>query len=338
MIPISPAPLVELQGLTKIYTSGDNAWNRLLRRPPERLRAVDGVDLTIYRGEILSLVGESGSGKTTLGRSILRLVEPTSGQVRYNGQDILPLPKAQMQPIRRKMQMIFQDPHSSLNPRMTVRQTLGEVLRVHTIVPPARVESRILELLGMVGLSADAIDRQPRHFSGGQRQRIGIARALAIEPEFIVADEPVSAVDVSIQAQILNILLDLKDRLGLTILFIAHDLSVVQYISNRVGVMYLGKIVEIAPRRQLFAQPRHPYTQGLLLAAPQPDPGHQTTQVALEGEPPSPLNPPSGCRFHTRRYLATELCSRVEPPLAEIAPGHLSACHHHDKLVWPPIR
>jgi peptide/nickel transport system ATP-binding protein len=220
---------------------------------------------------------------------------------------------------------------------MTVRQTLSEVLTVHRLYAPAQVDARIEELLHMVGLPADAMQRYPRHFSGGQRQRIGIARALAVEPELIVADEPVSAVDVSIQAQVLNLLKDLKEQLGLTMLFIAHDLSVVQYISTRVAVKYLGKIVEIAPRKRLFAHPRHPYTQGLLLAAPQPDPQHRSTRVAIEGEPPSPLHPPPGCRFHTRCSLASERCRREEPLLQDIGGGHLVACHHHDQALWPPV-
>jgi ABC-type oligopeptide transport system ATPase subunit len=246
-------PLIEVKALTKTYAGHGDLWQRLSGQQPEILRAVDGVDLTINQGEIFGLVGESGSGKTTLGRCLLRLVEPSSGQVLYRGQDILPLPPSRMQAIRRKMQIIFQDPYSSLNPRMTVGQTLAEVLKVHRLCPAQQVNQRVQELLGMVGLPPDATQRYPRHFSGGQWQRIGIARALAVEPEFIVADEPVSAVDVSIQAQVLNLLLELKARLGLTLLFIAHDLSVVQYISNRVGVMYLGKIVEVAPQRSLFS-------------------------------------------------------------------------------------
>jgi oligopeptide/dipeptide ABC transporter ATP-binding protein len=329
-------PLVDVNALSKRYVVNDSAWRRLTRRPQEVLYAVDNVSLQIAPGEILGLVGESGSGKTTLGRCLLRLIEPSGGQVRYKGQNILELERPRMQEIRRKMQLIFQDPYSSLNPRMTVRETLGEVLTVHRLCPPAQVDARSAELLHMVGLPPDALQRYPRHFSGGQRQRIGIARALAVEPEFIVADEPVSAVDVSIQAQVLNLLKDLKDQLGLTMLFIAHDLSVVQYISTRVGVMYLGKIVELAPRKALFAHPRHPYTQGLLLAAPQPDPLHRTTRVAVEGEPPSPLHPPPGCRFHTRCALASERCRREEPLLADIGGGHFVACHHQDQVSWPP--
>lgn len=329
-------PLLEVNGLSKQYVISGGTWKRLTRKPQDVLHAVDGVSLRISQGEILGLVGESGSGKTTLGRCLLRLIEPSGGQVLYKGQNILDLPQGRMQEVRRKMQLIFQDPFSSLNPRMTVRETLAEVLTVHRLCAPSQVDGRIGELLHMVGLPADAMQRYPRHFSGGQRQRIGIARALAVQPEFIVADEPVSAVDVSIQAQVLNLLKDLKTQLGLTMLFIAHDLSVVQYISTRVGVMYLGKIVEVAPRKQLFAHPRHPYTQGLLLAAPQPDPLHRTTRIAVEGEPPSPLHPPPGCRFHTRCVLASERCRVEEPLLQDIGGGHMVACHHHDQAYWPP--
>ena len=328
-------PLLEIKGLSKHYFLNAGLWRRLRRKPETVLHAVDNVSLNINRGENFGLVGESGSGKTTLGRCLLRLIEPSAGQVLYKGQDVVGMPRAEMQGIRRKMQMIFQDPYSSLNPRMTVGQMLGEVLTVHRLCAPRLVNARIQELLHLVGLPADATQRYPRHFSGGQRQRIGIARALAVEPEFIVADEPVSAVDVSTQAQVLNLLLELKAQLGLTLLFIAHDLSVVQYISTRVGVMYLGKIVEIAPRKMLFAHPRHPYTQGLLLAAPQPDPFHHTTHVAIEGELPSPLNPPPGCRFHTRCYLASARCREEEPLLQEIGGGQSVACHHQELAVWP---
>lgn len=329
-------PLLAVNGLSKRYVLNAGLWQRLTRKPELVLHAVDNVSLRIERGENFGLVGESGSGKTTLGRCLLRLVEPSAGQVIYKGKDIVGLPPSEMLAVRRKMQMIFQDPYSSLNPRMTVGQTLGEVLTVHHLCPPRQVKDRIQDLLSLVGLPGDAAQRYPRHFSGGQRQRIGIARALAMDPEFIVADEPVSAVDVSIQAQVLNLLLELKAKLGLTLLFIAHDLSVVQYISTRVGVMYLGKIVEIAPRKTLFAYPRHPYTQGLLLAAPQLDPFHQTTRVALEGEPPSPLRPPPGCRFHTRCYLANDRCHQEEPPLREIGGGHWVACHYYERSEWPP--
>ncbi len=291
---------------------------------------MDDVSFSIERGEIFSLVGESGSGKTTLGRTILRLVEPTSGSIVFDGTDITKLDAAKMRRARRRIQMIFQDPVSSLNPRLTVRQVLGEVLHVHAICPPAQIPKRIAELLALVGLPADAIDRTPRHFSGGQRQRIGIARALAMEPSFIVADEPVSAVDVSVQSQIMNLLLDLRDRLGLTLLFIAHDLSVVRYLSDRVGVMYLGRIVESGTRDQMFTAPRHPYTQALLAAAPRPDPAHVGTVAAIGGEPPSPLDPPTGCHFHTRCPLASDLCRQVAPEPEIVAPGHLVRCHHHE--------
>jgi oligopeptide/dipeptide ABC transporter ATP-binding protein len=334
--PYNGTSLVEIRSLAKEYIGRGGLLRRLVGGHPEAVHAVDGVDLTIQRGEILGLVGESGSGKTTLGRCVLRLIEPTRGAVLYQGQDILRLPAGEMRSIRRKMQMIFQDPFSSLNPRLTVREMIGEALTFHRLRSPNRVGERVAELLHMVGLPADAAARFPRNFSGGQRQRIGIARALAVEPEFIVADEPVSAVDVSIQAQVLNLLLELKNRLGLTMLFIAHDLSVVQYISTRVGVMYLGKVVEVAPRQTLFTMPRHPYTQGLLLAAPQPDPAHRTTRVAIEGDPPSPLRPPPGCRFHTRCYLASQRCHTEEPLLQDIGGGHTVACHHHDRAVWPP--
>jgi oligopeptide/dipeptide ABC transporter ATP-binding protein len=327
------SPLIDIRGLSKTYPLRGGAFDRLRRRPRATLRALQDVELSIYRGEIVGLVGESGSGKTTLGRCLLRLVEPTRGQVLFDGQDLLRLSPGELQPMRRKLQMIFQDPYSSLNPRMTIYDTLAEVFVVHRLCPPAEIKTRVAELLELVGLRADASARYPRHLSGGQRQRVGIARALAVHPEFIVADEPVSAVDVSIQAQVLNLLLDLKERLHLTLLFIAHDLSVVQSISNRVAVMYLGKIVEVAPVRTLYSIPRHPYTQGLLLAAPRPDPKHRTKRVALEGDPPSPLRPPPGCPFHTRCYLATERCRVEMPPLLDLGGGQKVACHYHDKAA-----
>jgi oligopeptide/dipeptide ABC transporter ATP-binding protein len=327
------SPLIEIRGLSKTYPLRGGMLDRVRGKPSATLRALQDVDLSIYRGEIVGLVGESGSGKTTLGRCLLRLVEPTDGQVLFDGQDILRLSASQLRPMRRKLQMIFQDPYSSLNPRMTIYDTLAEIFAVHRLCPPAEIKARVAELLQLVGLPPDVSARYPRHLSGGQRQRVGIARALALEPEFIVADEPVSAVDVSIQAQVLNLLLDLKDRLHLTLLFIAHDLSVVQSISNRVAVMYLGRLVEVAPVRSLYSIPRHPYTQGLLLAAPQPDPKHRTQRVALEGDPPSPLQPPPGCPFHTRCYLATERCRVEVPPLLDLGGGQQVACHYHDKAA-----
>jgi len=325
-----PEPLLQVRNLSKHYGSNRSLISRLSGAPAPRLIAVDDVSFTIGQGEIFSLVGESGSGKTTLGRTILRLIEPTSGSIIYDGTDITALDKTRLRLARRQIQMIFQDPFSSLNPRLTVRQMLGEVLHVHGIRPPEQIDSRIAELLSLVGLAPDSIDRTPRHFSGGQRQRIGIARALAVEPRFIVADEPVSAVDVSVQSQIMNLLLDLRDRLGLTLLFIAHDLSVVRYLSDRVGVMYLGRIVEIGTRDRIFAAPRHPYTQALLRAAPRPDPAHRGTEAALGGEPPSPLDPPKGCHFHTRCPRATALCRNIAPPPETVAPDHIVRCHHHD--------
>lgn len=329
-------PFLEIKGLSKTFSSRSGITDRMMGRSKDMVYALEDINLTIHRGEILGLVGESGSGKTTLGRCILCLHEPTRGQILFRGQDIVPLSPSQMQPIRRKLQMIFQDPYSSLNPRMTIGQTLSEVLTVHHILPRSEVDNRVRELLRMVGLPTDSAGRYPRHFSGGQRQRIGIARALAMGPEFIVADEPVSAVDVSIQAQVLALLLDLKQRLGLTILFIAHDLSVVQYLSNRVAVMYLGKLVEVADAKKIYGQPLHPYTLGLLLSAPQPDPAHRTHRVAVEGDPPSPLHPPSGCRFHTRCFLANDRCSVEEPAFRDVGGGHWVACHYYERMAARP--
>lgn len=329
-------PLLEIKGLSKSFAARSGITDRVTGRSQDKLYALDNINLDIYRGEILGLVGESGSGKTTLGRCLLRLVEPTKGEVLYRGQDVVKMSASQMQQMRRKMQMVFQDPYSSLNPRMTIHDTLAEVLTVHHIVPTKEVDARVRELLRMVGLPQDAGSRYPRNFSGGQRQRIGIARAIAMGPEFLVADEPVSAVDVSIQAQVLALLLDLKARLGLTILFISHDLSVVQYLSNRVAVLYLGKLVEVAPSKAIYAKPLHPYTLGLLLSAPQPDPKKRTHNVAVEGDPPSPLKPPPGCRFHTRCFLATELCKKQEPAFQDVGGGHYVACHYYDKMAQRP--
>lgn len=328
--PISASPLIVIRNLCMSYPARRSVLSHLTGSTPPPVIAVDGVSLQIDRGEIFSLVGESGSGKTTLGRALLRLIEPTSGEVFFRGENLLQYTRSQMRGARRDLQMIFQNPYSSLNPRMTVRQLLAEAITVHGVCPRGEINERVLALLDLVGLSANHADRYPRDFSGGQRQRIGIARALSVNPAFIVADEPVSAVDVSVQAQIMNLLLDLRDRLDLTMFFIAHDLSVVQYLSTRVGVMYLGRLVEVAPRREIFTRPHHPYTQGLLRAAPRPDPSLRTAAVAILGEPPSPTAPPPGCHFHPRCPMASDICRKTRPPLVPASAGHLVACHHHE--------
>jgi oligopeptide transport system ATP-binding protein len=293
------------------------------------VRAVDGIDFTINRGETLGLVGESGSGKTTAGRAILRLTPATSGDVFFEGREILGLGGTDLRHLRKEMQIIFQDPYASLNPRMTVGSILREPLAIHHIATGKAADARVQELLAMVGLMANHANRYPHEFSGGQRQRIGIARALAVDPKFIVADEPVSALDVSIQAQVINLLQDLQKQLGLTFLFIAHDLSVVRHISTRVAVMYVGKIIEIADRDQLYTNPLHPYTQALLSAIPIPDPRVEgrRKRIILTGDIPSPVDPPSGCRFHTRCPVAFDRCRSEVPAFNEYAPGHRAACH-----------
>jgi oligopeptide/dipeptide ABC transporter ATP-binding protein len=294
------------------------------------LRAVDGVDLTDARGDALGLVGESGCGKSTLGRCIVGLYEPTEGQVLVEGT---PLPAKRTAPDRRRLQMVFQDPYSSLNPRMTVHQALAELLRVHHLVPRSGVDARCRELLDLVGLPPSALDAYPRQFSGGQRQRISIARALALEPEILIADEPVSALDVSVQATVLNLLADLRQRLGLTMLFIAHNMAVVRHVCDRVAVMYLGRIVELASGEQLFADARHPYTQALLRAVPRLAPGHVTERDAVVGDPPSPVNLPPGCRFNPRCPRAADVCRVDDPPL-ERRGEHAAACH----FAWSEAR
>lgn len=293
------------------------------------VHAVDGVSFNVYKGETLGLVGESGCGKSTTGRTILQLYRPTSGSVWFDGEDLAGLQGKKLRQKRRQLQMIFQDPYASLNPRMTVAQIIGEPMEIHKTYQGTEQLKRVRELLELVGLNPTFINRFPHEFSGGQRQRIGIARALALEPKLIVCDEPISALDVSIQAQVINLLEDLQQKMGLTYLFIAHDLSMVRHISNRIAVMYLGKIVELADRNELYADPRHPYAQALLSAIPFPDPFIEESRqrIILEGDVPSPVNPPSGCRFRTRCRYVKEICSVEDPELIEIKPGHFVACH-----------
>ncbi|HEX8230934.1 MAG TPA: dipeptide ABC transporter ATP-binding protein [Chloroflexia bacterium] len=300
----------------------------LFQRQVGAVRAVDGLDFFVRKGETLGLVGESGCGKSTAGRAILQLYKPTAGKVVFKGENIVQLPREQMRHLRRQMQMIFQDPYASLNPRQTVADIIGEPIKVHGLAKGKDLQERVLELLRRVGLNPYHANRYPHEFSGGQRQRIGIARALGVEPEFIVADEPISALDVSIRAQIINLMEDLQAEFGLTYLFIAHDLSVVRHISDRVAVMYLGKIVELADRNELYANPMHPYTEALLSAVPIPDPmaEMQRQRIILTGDVPSPINPPRGCHFHTRCPLAIAACREIDPPLQEKSPGHWAAC------------
>jgi oligopeptide/dipeptide ABC transporter ATP-binding protein len=293
------------------------------------VRAVDGISFTIPRGKTLSLVGESGSGKTTCGRAILRLIEPTSGVVNFDGIDVTKLPRRELREVRKRMQIIFQDPYGSLNPRMTVYSMLSEILRVHRLAPRAKRRDRVIELLELVGLSPEAADRYPHEFSGGQRQRLGVARALAVEPDLIVADEPVSALDVSIQAQILNLLEDLQQKLGLTYLFIGHDLSVVRHISDFVAVMYLGRIVEYGATEDIFERTVHPYTRALLSAVPVPNPDGKEQRIILTGDVPSPLRPPPGCHFHPRCPDAQPSCKTTEQVLTGVGGCHTAACHVH---------
>jgi oligopeptide/dipeptide ABC transporter ATP-binding protein len=301
----------------------------VFRREVARVHAVDDVTLQLRTGETLGLVGESGCGKTTLARCVVRLLDPTDGSIEFEGHDITHGSTRDMRPLRKDMQIVFQDPYASLNPRKRVGQIIGTPLALHG-TPKEKIPERVRELLARVGLSPEHINRFPHEFSGGQRQRVGIARALALEPRLIVLDEPVSALDVSIQAQIVNLLDDLQDDLGLTYLFVAHDLSVVRHISDWIAVMYLGKIMELSSAEELYTKPIHPYTSALLGAIPIPDPeeNRRRERITLQGEPPSPINPPTGCRFHPRCPRSTEVCTTVEPPLVEYAGGHLAACHH----------
>lgn len=321
---MSDVPLLETRDLRVWYDV-----RRGLFGARGTVKAVDGVSLRVAPGETLGLVGESGCGKSTLGRAVLRLLEPTAGQVLFEGQDITTLSQRRLRPLRRRMQMIFQDPYASLNPRMRVKDIIGEALDIHGLVKSqSERDARVAQLLERVGLRPDQATRYPHEFSGGQRQRVGIARALAVEPRFVVCDEPVSALDVSIQAQIVNLLRDLQDEFGLAYLFVAHDLKVVEYVSKRVAVMYLGRVVELASSASLYGNPRHPYTRALLSAVPMPDPEKKRVRLVLQGDVPSPLDPPKGCTFHPRCALAEQgLCNVEAPTLREVAPGHSVACH-----------
>ena len=320
--------LLEIRDLKKYFPVGDG----LFSRKKGNVKAVDGVNLTINEGETLGLVGESGCGKSTLGRTILRLIEPTSGEVIFHDKNLLALSARELREMRREMQIMFQDPYASLNPRMRVGDIIGEGLEIHKLARGRAKRDRIMELLHQVGLREDHYPRYPHEFSGGQRQRIGIARALAVSPKFIVCDEPVSSLDVSIQAQIINLLQELQERMHLTYLFISHDLRVVEHISHRVAIMYLGKVVEIAAGETIYRDAKHPYTRALLSAVPMPETSRKKERIVLEGDVPSPVNPPSGCTFHPRCAYRQPLCSEMEPPL-DFAGGHGVSCH-----VFGPVK
>ncbi len=316
-------PLLEVKGLKKYF----DVTGGFLSRKVGEVKAVDDVSFTVYEGEILGIVGESGCGKSTTGKSILRLIEPTEGEVKFEGRDVTKLSNEEMRKLRRDMQIIFQDPYASLNPRHTIERIISEPLLVHGIGTKAERREKVENLLEVVGLSSYHANRYPHQFSGGQRQRIGIARALAVNPKLVICDEPVSALDVSVQSQILNLMEDLKDEFKLTYVFIAHDLSVVKHISDRVGVMYLGRMVELAGKDSLYESPLHPYTKALLSAVPVPDPDMVSERIILEGDVPSPSNPPSGCTFHTRCSECMDICRSERPILQEVGEGHFVACH-----------
>ena len=330
----SGSELLRVEGLQKHFpvTRG-----LVFQKEVGSVKAVDGVSFSLNAGETLGVVGESGCGKSTMARCIARLLEPTGGTISFEGRDITHLGRADMRPVRRDMMMVFQDPYASLNPRKRVGEILSDPLRIHKRGNRDQIKRRVRELLELVGLSPEHINRYPHEFSGGQRQRIGVARALALHPKLIIADEPVSALDVSIRAQVINLLDDLQDELHLTYIFIAHDLGVVRHVSDRIAVMYLGKIVEVSPAEELYQRPIHPYTEALLSAVPIPDPdlSDRRTQIVLEGDVPSPIVPPSGCRFHPRCRYATKICAQQEPPLAEYGGGHLAACHHPLNIDLP---
>lgn len=325
-------PLVQVRKLKKYFPIHRGT---ILQRHVGNIKAVDGVTFDIFKGETLGLVGETGSGKTTVGRTMLRLYEPTDGKVIFDEIDLVTLKESEMRRIRQRMQMIFQDPYASLNPRMTVGSIIGAPLEVHKVASGKAKRERIQELLQMVGLNAEFVNRYPHEFSGGQRQRIGIARALAVNPDLVVCDEPISSLDVSIQAQVVNLLEELQNQMGLTYLFIAHDLSMVRHISDRMAVMYLGKIVELADRNEIYMRPLHPYTQALMSAVPVPDPdvAEKRKRVILEGDIPSPANPPKGCNFNTRCPFAEEICFDIDPEFVELKPDHWVACHLAEQFM-----